>query len=227
MCGRFALISSTEEVANALGIDQATIADIPPAVPRYNIAPTQPVLAAYLDETGQRRLTFFQWGLVPSWSKDITIGSRLINARSETVTEKPSFRNAFKRRRCLIPADGFYEWQKKNGGKQPMYIHGADGRPLALAGLWEVWQEPEGTRLQTCTILTTVPNELMAPLHDRMPVILEPEDFSMWLEPGAHPDEALHLLRPYPAAKMKAYPVSTAVNNPRNDTAECIQPLLT
>lgn len=222
MCGRFALISATEEVADALGVDQATIADIPPAVPRYNIAPTQPVLAAYLDEIGQRRLTFFQWGLVPSWSKDVTIGSRLINARSETVTEKPSFRNAFKRRRCLIPADGFYEWQKLNGGKQPMYIHGADGRPLALAGLWEVWQEPEGTRLQTCTILTTTPNELMAPIHDRMPVILEPEDYAMWLEPGAHPDEALHLLRPYPAANMKAYPVSTAVNNPRNDAPECI-----
>lgn len=227
MCGRFALISATEEVADALGVDQATIADIPPAVPRYNIAPTQPVLAAYLDEIGQRRLTFFQWGLVPSWSKDVTIGSRLINARSETVTEKPSFRNAFKRRRCLIPADGFYEWQKVNGGKQPLYIHGADGRPLALAGLWEVWQEPEGTRLQTCTILTTTPNELMSPIHDRMPVILEPEDFGMWLEPSAHPDESLHLLRPYPAAKMKVYPVSTAVNNPRNDTAECIQPLLT
>ncbi|HRQ39068.1 MAG TPA: SOS response-associated peptidase [Chloroflexota bacterium] len=225
MCGRFALISSTEEVADALGVDHATIADIPPAVPRYNIAPTQPVLAAYLDGDGRRRLTFYQWGLIPSWSKDVTIGSRLINARSETVTEKPSFRNAFKRRRCLIPADGFYEWQKLNGGKQPIYIHGTDGRPLALAGLWEVWQEPEGTRLQTCTILTTTPNELMASIHDRMPVILEPEDFSMWLEPGAHPDEALHLLRPYPAAKMKAYPVSTAVNNPRNDTAACIQPL--
>lgn len=223
MCGRFALISSTEEVADALGIDPATIADIPLAVPRYNIAPTQPVLAAYLDDNGQRRLTFFQWGLIPSWSKDVTIGSRLINARSETVTEKPSFRNAFKRRRCLIPADGFYEWQKLNGGKQPMYIHGADGRPLALAGLWEVWQDPEGTRLQTCTILTTTPNELMASIHDRMPVILEPEDFTMWLEPGAHPDEALHLLRPYPADRMAAYPVSTAVNNPRNDTAECIQ----
>lgn len=225
MCGRFALISSTEEVADALGVDPAVIADIPPAVPRFNIAPTQPVLAAYLDDAGQRRLTFFQWGLVPSWSKDVTIGSRLINARSETVTEKPSFRNAFKRRRCLIPADGFYEWQKLNGGKQPMYIHGADGRPLALAGLWEVWQEPEGTRLQTCTILTTTPNELMAPIHDRMPVILEPADFGMWLEPGAHPDEALHLLRPYPAAKMKAYPVSTAVNNPRHDMPECIQPI--
>jgi putative SOS response-associated peptidase YedK len=201
------------------------VGNIPPAVPRYNIAPTQPVLAAYLDDDGQRGLTFFQWGLIPSWSKDVSLGAKMINARSETVAEKPAFRNAFKRRRCLIPADGFYEWQKQNGKKQPIYIHGTDGRPFALAGLWEVWQDPEGTRLQTCTILTTTPNELMAAIHDRMPVIIEPEDYATWLEPGQNPDTALHLLRPYPAEKMAAYPVSTAVNNPRNDSPECIQPL--
>jgi putative SOS response-associated peptidase YedK len=222
MCGRFALISETEQVAELFEVENTAV-PIPPAIPRYNIAPTQPVLAVRLDENGRRELTFFRWGLIPSWSKDMSVGSRLINARAETVTEKPSFRNAFKRRRCLIPADGFYEWQKVNGKKQPLYIHGTDGRPLALAGLWELWQDPEGTRLQTCTILTTTPNELMASIHDRMPVIIEPEDFSMWLDPGQNPDDALHLLRPYPAEKMTAYPVSTAVNSPSNDTPECIQ----
>ncbi len=225
MCGRFALMSPTEEVAAVLNVDNTAVAAIPPSVPRYNIAPTQPVLAAFLDEHGQRSLTFFRWGLIPSWSKDMAIGARMINARSETVAEKPSFRNAFKRRRCLIPADGFYEWQKLHDRKQPMYIHATEGRPFAFAGLWEMWQDPEGTRLQTCTILTTSPNELMAPIHNRMPVIIEPEDFGLWLEPGPNPDQALHLLRPFPADKMAAYPVSTAVNNPRNDTAECIQPL--
>lgn len=225
MCGRFALMSPTEEVATVLNVDSTAAAAIPPSVPRYNIAPTQPVLAAFLDERGQRSLTFFRWGLIPSWSKDMAIGARMINARSETVAEKPSFRNAFKRRRCLIPADGFYEWQKLGDRKQPMYIHATEGRPFAFAGLWEMWQDPEGTRLQTCTILTTSPNELMAPIHNRMPVIIEPEDFGLWLEPGPNPEQALHLLRPFPADKMAAYPVSTAVNNPRNDTPECIQPM--
>ncbi len=225
MCGRFALISSTEAVAEALGVDSATIANIPQSVPRYNIAPTQPVTAVRLDKNGQRQITFFRWGLVPSWAKDLTIGSRMINARSETVAEKPSFRAAFKRRRCLIPADGFYEWQKQNGQKQPVYIHAADKRPLALAGLWEVWRDPEGSRLETCTILTTTPNEFMAPIHNRMPVIIEAEDYSMWLDPGPNPEDGLHLLRPYPAERMAAYPVSTTVNNPRNDVPACIEPI--
>jgi putative SOS response-associated peptidase YedK len=223
MCGRFALIADTEQVATLFEVDD--VANIPAAVPRYNIAPTQPVLAVRLNENGRREITFFRWGLIPSWSKDISIGSRLINARAETVTDKPSFRNAFKRRRCLIPADGFFEWQKSNGKKQPMYIHAADGRPFALAGLWEVWQDPQGSTLQSCTILTTAPNELMSTIHDRMPAIIEQEDFGAWLDPGPNPDDALHLLRPYPAAMMAAYPVSTAVNSPSNDTPECIQPI--
>ena len=225
MCGRFALISDTEQLVMQFGIAPATVAQMPPSVPRYNVAPTQPVTAVRLDTQGQRELTFFRWGLIPSWSKDIEIGSRLINARSETVTEKPSFRTAFKRRRCIIPADGFYEWQKLNGGKQPQYIHAVDGRPLALAGLWELWQDPEGSMLQTCTILTTTPNELMAPIHNRMPVIVEPEDFDMWLDPGANPEDGLHLCRPYPAEKMAVYPVSSVVNNPNNDVPECVQPV--
>ncbi len=225
MCGRFALISDTEQLVAQFGIAPDSVAQMPPAVPRYNIAPTQPVTAVRLDDQGQRELTFFRWGLIPSWSKDPSIGSRMINARAETVAEKPSFRTAFKRRRCIIPADGFYEWQKRDNGKQPMYIHATDERPFALAGLWEMWSDPDGSMLQTCTILTTQPNEMMAQIHNRMPVILEPEDYDMWLDPGDNPEQALHLLRPYPAAKMDAYPVSTTVNSPRNDTPECIEPV--
>lgn len=223
MCGRFALLTPTETLVDVLGID-APVA-MPPSVPRYNIAPTQPVLAAYTDSHGRRALTFFQWGLIPSWAKDPAFGAKLINARAETVADKPSFRNAFKRRRCLIPADGFYEWQKTDGRKQPMFIHPTDPRPFAFAGLWESWQDREGSHLQTCTILTIHANELMRPIHDRMPVILEPDDFAHWLDPGPNPDDALHLLRPYPAEKMATYAVSTAVNNARNDSPACIQPL--
>ena len=226
MCGRFALISDTAQLAAQFGISPAMVAGIPESVPRYNIAPTQPVAAIRLAEgTKQRELTFFRWGLIPSWSKDINIGSRMINARSETVAEKPSFRTAFKRRRCIIPADGFYEWQKRDDGKRPIFIHASDKRPFALAGLWEIWSDPEGGKLQTCTILTTQPNELMAAIHNRMPVILEPEDFDMWLDPGDNPQQALHLLRPYPVAKMEAYPVNTIVNSPKNDVPECITPV--
>lgn len=227
MCGRFALMTSTEQLAQLFDVPETAVAALPPAVPRYNIAPTQPVAAIRLNETGGREFTFFHWGLIPSWAKDVKIGSRMINARSETVTEKPSFRAAFKRRRCLIPADGFYEWQKQDGGKQPMFVRPATGeeRPFALAGLWEVWRDPDGSALQSCTILTTTPNELMAPIHNRMPVIIEPEDYDLWLHPEPDPEQALHLLRPYPAEKMTAYPVSTVVNNPRNDVPECVQPI--
>ena len=225
MCGRFALMTSTEQLAMQFDVPETAVNALPPSVPRYNIAPTQPVAAIRLAENGQREFTFFRWGLVPSWAKDLNIGSRMINARSETVAEKPSFRTAFKRRRCLIPADGFYEWQKQGSGKQPMFIRPVAERPFALAGLWEVWRDPDGSVLQTCTILTTTPNELMAPIHNRMPVIVEPEDFDLWLNPEPNPEQGLHLLRPYPAEKMSAYPVSTLVNNPRNDAPDCIQPI--
>lgn len=225
MCGRFALISDTEALAEQFGVSPASAAALPPAVARYNIAPTQPVLAIRHNADQQPEFTFFRWGLIPSWAKDVSIGNRMINARAETVTEKPSFRTAFKRRRCLIPADGFYEWQRTNGSKQPMYIHAADERPFALAGLWEVWRSPDGDAIQSCTILTTSPNDFMAPIHNRMPVIIEPEDYEMWLDPGPQPDQAQHLLRPYPAEKMAAYPVSTIVNNPRHDAPDCIAPL--
>ena len=227
MCGRFALMTPTEQLALLFDLPETAVSNLPTSVSRFNIAPTQPVAAIRLDQAGARNFTFFRWGLIPSWAKDIKIGSRMINARSETVAEKPSFRAAFKRRRCLIPADGFYEWQKRNGGKQPMFIRPAAGEELsfALAGLWELWRDPDGGTLQSCTILTTSPNELMAPIHNRMPVIIEPEDYDLWLDPEPNPEQGLHLLRPYPAEKMVAYPVSTIVNNPRNDVPECVQPI--
>jgi len=221
MCGRFALFALGQEVAEQFGvlIDH----DLEP---RYNIAPTQPVAAVRLAaNSGEREFTYVHWGLIPSWAKDPKIGSRMINARSETAAEKPSFRAAFKRRRCLIPASGFYEWQKLSDRKQPTFIHGADGRLLGLAGLWEVWHSSDGSVVESCTILTTQPNELMAPIHNRMPVIIAPEDYSMWLDPDPQPQDALHLMRPYGSAEMNAYAVSTAVNSPRNDFAACIEPI--
>lgn len=233
MCGRFALITPEETLAEHFGLQPppATTATSSTSmasslIPRYNIAPTQPVVAVRRNpESGARELAIFRWGLIPSWSKDMKIGSRLINARSETVAEKPSFRAAFKYRRCLIPADGFYEWQQINGRKQPVYIHGSDGKPLALAGLWETWHAPDSSPVESCTILTTEPNELVAPIHNRMPVVIEPPDYEMWLDPGPRPQEGLHLLRPYPSQKLAAYAVSTHVNSPANDDAQCIEPL--
>lgn len=221
MCGRFALEATGEEVASAFDLQET-----PQLAPRYNIAPTQPVAAVRLHpHSGARELTHFHWGLIPSWSKDHKIGSRMINARSETVAEKPSFRAAFKRRRCLIPASGFYEWQKLASGKQPTYIHPKEAPMFALAGLWETWHSSDGGEIDSCTILTTSPNELMRPIHNRMPVILEPEDFEMWLDPGPSPTDALHLLRPFSPEKMATYPVSTFVNSPRNEGPECIAPI--
>lgn len=220
MCGRFALAATGEEVA-----EHYHLSEIPFIVPRYNIAPTQPVAAVRLSAAGKRELTHFQWGLIPSWAKDPSMGSRMINARAETAAEKPAFRAAFKRRRCLLPATGFYEWRKMNGHKQPMYIHEGDGGLMSLAGLWEIWQSADGGLLETCTILTTTPNELMAPIHDRMPVILEPQDYDMWLSLDTPADQLNHLLRPFDPAQLLAYPVSTAVNKPQNDTPDIIDPV--
>jgi putative SOS response-associated peptidase YedK len=233
MCGRFALLTSGEELVTQFGVNQIPI-DVSMIAPRYNVAPTQPVVVVRETATSassvqavsnQRELTFLLWGLIPSWAKDPKIGASLINARSETAAEKPSFRAAFKRRRCLVLADGFYEWQKQNGTKQPLFIHMADHAPFALAGLWESWHSPDGGVLDTCTILTTTPNQLMEPIHNRMPVILEPEDYNTWLSPGEQPNLAMHLLRPFPSEKMAAYPVSTWVNSTAHDDARCIAPL--
>jgi putative SOS response-associated peptidase YedK len=194
---------------------------LPDYVPRYNVAPTQQVGVVRQIDPNQRQLAYMQWGLIPHWAKDPKIGSQMINARAETAAEKPAFRDAFRRRRCLVVADGFYEW-KKTGGKtkQPYYIRMKDARPFGFAGLWERWGE-----LETCTILTTSPNELCAPLHDRMPVILGTSDYGRWLDPSQTDAAELQpLLAPYPADEMLAEPVSTRVNNVRNEDETCIAP---
>ncbi len=191
----------------------------------YNIAPSQPV--AVVANDGKNTLDYYLWGLIPSWAKDPSIGSRMINARSETLSEKPSYRNAFRRRRCLVLADGFYEWKASPAKKSkiPMYIQLKDGKPFALAGLWEDWQGPEGSRILSCTIITTQPNSFMKDIHDRMPVILPESAYAAWLDPvEANPALLQPLLQPYPADAMRAYEVSTLVNSPGNELAACILP---
>jgi putative SOS response-associated peptidase YedK len=218
MCGRYTLASPTERLAEEFGVDASSIE----LAPNYNVAPTQTV-AAVLGEGGQRRLEVLRWGLIPPWADDPGIGSRMINARSETAPGKPSFRRAFRERRCLIPADGFYEWQRTNGAKQPYYIHMEDGRPFAFAGLWESWSKGEG-EIRTCTILTTGANALVGEVHDRMPVILAHDAYDVWLDPASERDELTGLLAPYPEDEMEAYPVSRFVNSPSNNDPRCIEP---
>jgi putative SOS response-associated peptidase YedK len=218
MCGRFSLWLELTDLVKAF----PNFVFPEELAPRYNIAPTQPV--AVVTNNVDRNVEFFRWGLIPSWAKDPSIGNRMINARSETVTEKPSFRAAFRRRRCLILADGFYEWKKVPGQKRktPMYIHLASGKPFAFAGLWEFWQ-PDTTPVLSCTILTTAPNALMTPIHNRMPVILPEAKYEFWLSAAENEKHALlDCLKPYPADEMTAYPVTSFVNNPRNDTPECV-----
>lgn len=219
MCGRFALTADPELIQQFFNLQT-----MPPVMTaRYNIAPTQPV--AVIANDAPSELTFFRWGLVPSWSKDISIGTKMINARAETLHEKPSFKAAYKRRRCLIPANGFYEWAKTDDGKKPMYIHLKDHELFAFAGLWETWHSPDGGELRTCTIITAEPNELVKPLHHRMAVILDPSDYDLWLSGDELPPQALApLLKPYDADKMGVYEVSTLVNNAANDTPELIKP---
>lgn len=224
MCGRFILaVDPADLEASFAGVE------LPPAgamQPRYNIAPTQPV--AVITNSAERKLEFFNWGLIPSWAKDPKIGNRMINARAETLAEKPSFRAAYKRRRCLIPTNGFYEWQRhpEDKTKTPMFISLTSSKPFAFAGLWESWHSSEGDHVLSCTIITTTPNDLMAPIHNRMPVILPAEAYDVWLAPGEQSGvELQNLLAPYPAAEMQAYAVSTFVNSPRNDSPECILPV--
>jgi len=226
MCGRYSLTTPVEGVRQVFGFLER-----PNLAARYNIAPTQEVPAVRLEpaEAGGAtgpHLVMLRWGLIPVWAKDKAIGSRMINARAETVAEKPSFRAAFAKRRCLIVADGFYEWRKDAGAKQPYRAAMADGRPFAFAGLWEHWTDPsDGTRVESCTIVTTEANELLKPIHPRMPVIVDPADFEAWLDVTAGPDGARALLRPYPAGLMKVYPVSPRVNSVANDDAALIEPL--
>ena len=222
MCGRYTLFKLEQLLHRFPWIEH------PPehAVARYNVAPTQPVPA--ISNAEPDRFAFFHWGLIPAWAKDPSIGSRMINARVETLAEKPAFRTALRRRRCLVPADGFYEWRREPDGKTktPMYIRLKSGEPFAFAGLWETWRPPDGSELPSCTFITGPPNELVAPIHDRMVVILRPEHYQSWLDPRErHPDELLPMLTPYPADEMEAVAVSRAVNSPKNDSAACVAPV--
>jgi putative SOS response-associated peptidase YedK len=221
MCGRFTLAADTKKLAEAFAGFEIP-ENLPP---RYNVAPSQPIAA--VANKGQRQVEFFQWGLIPSWAKDPAIGNQMINARAETLAEKPSFKNAYRRRRCLILADGFYEWRKESDGttKTPMFIHLASGQPFAFAGLWEMWRAAEDAIL-SCTIITTSPNALMAQIHNRMPVILPPDAYEQWLDPAERmPDDLNDLLKPYPAELMTAYSVAKLVNSPKNDSPELIEPV--
>lgn len=222
MCGRFTLFEADAILSKDFGAPIAF-----GLTPRYNIAPSQPILAVRTSTgNGGREAVFLRWGLIPHWAKDPSIGNRMINARAETVAEKPSFRDAFRKRRCLVPASGFYEWKKAERKKQPYYIRMKDGHPLAFAGLWERWESTPGETVETCTILTTTPNDLMGQLHDRMPVILSSSDYALWLDSGnTEQDRLKSLLRPYPDREMEAFPVGVIVNNPKIDDSSCISPV--
>lgn len=214
MCGRFTITATPDQLQKAF----PGIAVPAQMTPRYNIAPSQPI--AVVPNDGRNAVDFFVWGLIPSWAKDPSIGNNLINARGETLAEKPSFRTAYKRRRCLILADGFYEWKKipDQRGKTPHYITLKDHQPFAMAGLWEQWFSPDGSEIKSATIVTTEPNALMAQLHNRMPVILHPDDYARWLDPGERSAADLQdLIVPFPAKEMEYYPVSKLVNSPVND----------
>jgi putative SOS response-associated peptidase YedK len=187
---------------------------------RYNVAPSADVPVIRVID-GERVMSLMHWGLIPFWAQDTKIGYRTINARAETVTTKPAFRAAYKARRCLIPASGFYEWKRDVEPKQPYFIHRRDNNPMAFAGLWETWQGADKT-IESCTIVTTEANEMMAKLHNRMPVILDPEDFDWWMTGAAH--EVGQLLVPYPSEKLEAYPISRIVNNPRNEGPDLLRP---
>lgn len=222
MCGRYSL---TQKLPAALG-DQL---DLPmtdlPERPRYNIAPTQ-MAPVILEEEGRRTIRPMQWGLIPFWAKDPAIGHKLINARGEGISKRPSFRTPFRRQRCLIPSDGFYEWKKTARGKQPFRFILTDTDVFCYAGLWDRWQRPDGTPLETFTIITTAANHLIQPMHDRMPVILPSDALEPWLDPTRQDAASLEgLLAPYPENGMRFYPVSPSVNSPKNDRPECIEPL--
>ena len=224
MCGRFTLKTDPETLTETFPGFTTPAPD--EMTPRYNIAPSQAI--AVVPNNGENSVEFFQWGLIPSWAKDPKIGNRMINARSETLAEKPSFRTPYKRRRCLILSDGFYEWRSEpeSKSKTPIYIRLKSEKPFAFAGLWEAWYpRPDDEPLHSCTIITTSPNALMESIHRRMPVILEPDAYDLWLDPSEQSPKQLDgLLKPYPPEDMMAYPVSRLVNRPSNDSSDCIAP---
>jgi putative SOS response-associated peptidase YedK len=213
MCGRYAFFSPAEAVKRIFALD-----DVPELEPRYNIAPTQSVPAVRMGEEGARAFAMLHWGLVPKWAKERAIGNRMINARSETLAEKPSFREAFKKRRCLVLADGWYEWQVAAGGKQPWFIRRKDSRPFAFAGLWERWKDPAvGSTLESCTIVTTDAAESIKKIHERMPVVLEESDWDRWMDTAFSDTETLsELLKACDPKTLEAWQVSREVNAPKN-----------
>jgi putative SOS response-associated peptidase YedK len=216
MCGRYSIVP-TENIAARFDIQQAQLT----LLPRYNVAPSQsmPVVV----RNSPNRLIEMQWGLIPSWSKEPRVQFSTINARAETISKSPVFRGPFKSQRCLVPASGFYEWRQTSQGKQPYCIRLKDGELFAFAGLYDIWHAGEGNELSSYTIITTTPNDLVAPIHNRMPVILHRDDEDVWLDKDADPARLLSLLTAYPANAMEAYPVSRAVNNPANEGAELMQ----
>lgn len=221
MCGRYAFFSPAEAVRRTFMLD-----DVPELEPRYNVAPTQDVACARAGEEGARAFAMLHWGLVPKWAKERAVGNRMINARSETLAEKPSFREAFRRRRCLVLADGWYEWQVAAGGKQPWFIRRGDARPFAFAGLWERWKDPaNGAPLESCTIVTTDAAESIRKIHERMPVVLAESDWDRWLDAAFSDTEKLaELLVPFDPKALEAWPVGREVNAPRNQGPALIEP---
>jgi putative SOS response-associated peptidase YedK len=218
MCGRFQL-KPPEDWMEEFGVSEPP--DLPP---RYNIAPSQDVVAVRAGEGGVRRAGLLRWGLVPSFAEDPAVGNRLINARAETVARKPAFREPFRKRRCLVPADGFYEWRRVGRARDPYLVKMRDGRTFAFAGVWDRWTRKDA-RIESCSILTTAANELVARIHDRMPVVLDRADYDLWLDPDAREEDLHRVLRPFPAAEMTAFPVSPLVNSPAVDDPECERPV--
>ena len=220
MCGRYSLVEDLGKLARRFGFDGDWLS----FESAYNIAPTQDVLTVVGGET--RRGGFMRWGLIPLWAKNASIGSRMINTRAETVAEKSAFRDALRRRRCLVIANGFYEWQRAGAARKPMRVVLHSGEPFAFAGLWSVWKDPEGNRIPSCTIITTAANDLLRPIHDRMPVVLPREMEAFWLDDSVEEPDALRsVLSPYPDDEMEVYEVSTLVNSAANDDPKVIEPL--
>lgn len=218
MCGRFVLTTTTEQIRQSFGVS-----DVPSIAARYNIAPTQDIVAICQNGDGYRHVRTFRWGLVPHWAKDAAIGDKMINARSETVHDKPSFRQPIRFHRCLVPASGFVEWMRQpDGSKQPFYIQRKDGKLLAMAGIWDTWKGPQQV-IASCSILTTTANSLVARLHDRMPVLLSPSEYDQWLDRGiTDPQQLKGMYAPYPAEPLQAIPISDLINNPRHDSPDCL-----
>ena len=223
MCGRYRLTHRKQLVEQYFD----SVSDEPDWNPRYNIAPTQPVpVIRQNPQEPRREWSLLRWGLVPLWAKDLSGGAKMINARSETAATIPAFRDALKLRRCLIPADGFYEWEKRGKAKQPYCFEVNDGELFAFAGLWDRWKDPSGQWVKSCSILTTTPNAVTSAVHDRMPVILDPDSFDLWLDPGMKDATVVSdLLKPYDARRMRRYPIGTRINSVVNDDEECSAPV--